>query len=124
MAICNWPGDVFLLSGVTRGESIEVRRLLSGLNEPMGLLVRDGKLYVSQKPELTEISFDEGDAVTLRRVSADWGYSGHYNAFSYGPVADRNDRFVLANAGHSGRWDMKFMGWGIRQGDELSLIHI
>ena len=118
LAICTWPGDVFLLSGVTRGESIEVRRLLSGLNEPMGLLVRDGKLYVSQKPELTEISFDEEDAVTLRRVSADWGYSGHYNAFSYGPVADRNDRFVLANAGHSGRWDMKFMGWGIRQGDE------
>ena len=49
-------------------------------------------------------------------MSADWGYSGHYNAFSYGPVADRNNRFVLANAGHSGRWDMKFMGWGIRQG--------
>ena len=117
LAVCTWPGDVFLLSGVTSGDDVRVRRLLSGLNEPMGLLVRDGKLYVSQKPELTEISFDdEKGSVALRRVSADWGYSGHYNAFSYGPVADRNNRFVLANAGHSGRWDMKFMGWGIRQG--------
>ena len=117
LAICTWPGDVFLLSGVTDDETVTVRRLLSGLNEPMGLLALDGNLYVSQKPELTEIRFDdENESVTLRRVSADWGYSGHYNAFSYGPVVDRKDRFVLANAGHSGRWDMKFMGWGIRQG--------
>jgi len=32
---------------------------LSGLNDPLWLLVRDGKLYVSHKPELTEISFDD-----------------------------------------------------------------
>ena len=50
LAVCTWPGDVFLLSGVTSGDDVRVRRLLSGLNEPMGLLVRDGKLYVSQKP--------------------------------------------------------------------------
>ena len=52
------------------------------------------------------------------RVSSDWGYSGHYNAFSYGPIVDRDGRFVLANAGHSGRWDMKFMGWAIRQNSD------
>ena len=124
LAVCTWLGDVFLLSGVTGGKYVTVCRLLSGLNEPMGLIARDGKLYVSQKPELTEIRLDKKDSITLRRVSADWGYSGHYNAFSYGPVTDRNDRFVLANAGHSGRWDMKFMGWGIRQGDDSTMTGI
>ena len=118
LAVCTWPGEVYLLDGMTSEKGpVTFRRLAKGLNEPMGLLVRDGRLYVSQKQELTEIVFDEQSGRTeLNQVSADWGYSGHYNAFSYGPVLDRDGRFVLANAGHSGRWDMKFMGWGIRQG--------
>ena len=116
LAVSTWPGEIYLLSGLLDKKDVLVRRLLTGLNEPMGLLVRDGKLYVSQKPELTEITFDEANgSIAFKRISADWGYSGHYNAFSYGPVLDRDNRFVLANAGHSGRWDMKFMGWGIRQ---------
>ena len=118
LAVCTWPGEVYLLDGLLDEERpVTFHRLAKGLNEPMGLLVRDGRLYVSQKPELTEIAFDEKNGRTeFTRVSADWGYSGHYNAFSYGPALDRDGRFVLANAGHSGRWDMKFMGWGIRQG--------
>ena len=85
----------------------------------MGLLVQNDKLYLSQKSELTEIEFDEQTGeTTFNRISADWGYSGHYNAFSYGPTLDRDGNFVLANAGHSGRWDMKFMGWTIRKGNE------
>ena len=118
LAVCTWPGEVYLLDGLLDDDGpVTFNRLAKGLNEPMGLLVRDGRLYVSQKPELTEIAFDEKNGRTeFTRVSADWGYSGHYNAFSYGPVLDRDGRFVLANAGHSGRWDMKFMGWAIRRG--------
>ena len=118
LAVCTWPGEVYLLDGLLHDDGpVTFKRLAKGLNEPMGLLVRDGKLYVSQKPELTEIAFDEKNGRTeFTRVSADWGYSGHYNAFSYGPVLDRDGRFVLANAGHSGRWDIKFMGWAIRRG--------
>ena len=117
LAVCTWPGEVYLLDGLLDDAGpVMLNRLAKGLNEPMGLLVRDGRLYVSQKPELTEIAFDEKTSRTkFTRVSADWGYSGHYNAFSYGPVLDRDGRFVLANAGHSGRWDMKFMGWAIRR---------
>ncbi|MDP7051833.1 MAG: PQQ-dependent sugar dehydrogenase [Verrucomicrobiota bacterium] len=117
LAVCTWPGEVYLLDDVLGEKSpLTFHRLAKGLNEPMGLLAHDGKLYVSQKQELTEIDFDENSNRTeFNRVSADWGYSGHYNAFSYGPVVDRDGQFILANAGHSGRWDMKFMGWGIRQ---------
>ena len=117
LAVCTWPGEVYLLDGLLdENGPVTFHRLAKGLNEPMGLLVRGGRLYVSQKPELTEITFDQQNGRTeFMRVSADWGYSGHYNAFSYGPILDRDGRFVLANAGHSGRWDMKFMGWAIRQ---------
>ncbi|MEE2946907.1 MAG: hypothetical protein VX392_01185 [Verrucomicrobiota bacterium] len=117
LAVCTWPGEVYLLDDILSKKSpLTFHRLAKGLNEPMGLLAYNGRIYVSQKQELTEIIFDEHPSRTdFNRVSADWGYSGHYNAFSYGPVIDRDGRFILANAGHSGRWDMKFMGWGIRQ---------
>jgi hypothetical protein len=120
LAVCTWPGEVYLLDGLLRKkEVIRFQRLAKGLNEPMGLLVQNDKLYLSQKSELTEIEFDEQTGeTTFNRISADWGYSGHYNAFSYGPTLDRDGNFVLANAGHSGRWDMKFMGWAIRKGNE------
>ena len=123
LAVCTWPGEVYLLDGLLSEEGpVTFNRLAKGLNEPMGLIVKDDRLYVSQKQELTEIAFDEKDRRTeFMRVSADWGYSGHYNAFSYGPVLDRDGRFVLANAGHSGRWDMKFMGWAIRQGSNETM---
>ncbi len=120
MAVCTWPGEVYLLDGLLKEkEAIHFQRLAKGLNEPMGLLVQNGKLYLSQKSELTEIEFNEQTGkTTFSRISADWGYSGHYNAFSYGPVLDRDGKFVLANAGHSGRWDMKFMGWAIQQDND------
>ena len=126
LAVCTWPGEVYLLDGLHGGvQRVTFRRLAKGLNEPMGLLVRDGKIYASQKQELTEIDFDEASGKTkFTRVSADWGYSGSYNAFSYGPVLDRDGKFVLANAGHAGQWDMKFMGWAIRQGSDGTMAEI
>ena len=114
LAICTWTGSIYIVSGLT-ANNITVNKALDGLNEPMGLLQHNGKIYVSQKPELTEILINKSNnSTTLTQVSSDWGYSGHYNAFSYGPVLDRDGNFTLANAGHSGRWDMKFMGWGIK----------
>jgi len=125
LAICTWTGDVYIISGLINKKNIDVNKLIEGLNEPMGLLERNGKLYVSQKPELTEISFNKTkNSVTLTQMSSDWGYSGHYNAFSYGPVLNNDNNFVLANAGHSGRWDMKFMGWSIELGNTGSMSGI
>ena len=125
LAISTWTGDVYIISGLINNKNVTVSNLVKGLNEPMGLLERDGKLYVSQKPELTEISFNKTrTSITLTQVSSDWGYSGHYNAFSYGPALNKDNNFVLANAGHSGRWDMKFMGWSIELGNNGSMSGI
>jgi len=123
LAVCTWPGEVYLLNGLLdEEEAVTFNRLAKGLNEPMGLVVNNGRLYVSQKPELTEITFNEKNGrAGFMRINSDWGYSGHYNAFSYGPIVDSEGRFVLANAGHSGRWDMKFMGWAIRQNSDGSM---
>ncbi|KPC95658.1 membrane protein, partial [Streptomyces sp. NRRL F-6602] len=55
------------------------------LKEPMGIKAVDGKLYVSQKHELTELSDTDGDDVTdEQRTVATWPYGGNFHEFAFG----------------------------------------
>lgn len=114
LAVCTWLGDIFIIRRATGNvREASYVRFATGLCEPMGLVVKDGEIYVGLKTELARVTDTDnsGTADLIERLNADWGYTGHYNSFSYGPVIDGNGNFVLANAGHSGRWDAKYMGW-------------
>jgi len=117
LAVATWLGDVYLIHHPT-GDPAKMRftRFATGLCEPMGIAVKDGAIFVGMKNELAHlIDLDQdGIADRIERVNADWTYTGHYNAFSYGPVIDRHGNFILANAGHSGRWDARYTGWAFR----------
>lgn len=118
LAVSTWPGDICIVRqpASPRTSTATYTRFATGLCEPMGLVVKDGEIYVGMKNELARVSDTDGNgrADLVERVRADWSYTGHYNAFSYGPVLDRNGDFVLANAGHSGRWDARYTGWAFR----------
>ena len=124
LAITTWLGDVFIVDGATGlVEKAQYRRIARGLLEPMGLVAYSGpdptqeEMLIAQKSEVTIARINALGAhksSTFFRLSADWDYSGHYNAFVYGPVMDRNRRAVIAIAGHAGRWDLKHMGWALR----------
>ncbi|MFI7275004.1 ricin-type beta-trefoil lectin domain protein [Streptomyces sp. NPDC049879] len=94
LAITTWggtdnvTGEVYLLSGVTGATSpsqVTYRRIAQGLREPMGIKYVDGKLYVSEKHQLTELNDTNGDWVTdqYRRV-AQWPYGGNFHEFAFG----------------------------------------
>ena len=89
---------------------------IPALAEPMGLAVRDGKIYVGTKQALYRLTDTDGngEADLFECLNQSWGYTGSYNAFVYGPVFDKAGNFILANAGHSGRWDAAYMGWALR----------
>lgn len=117
LAVCTWLGDVYIFEKATGPvNAARYRRFARGLIEPMGLVVKNGEIYVGGKSEITRLvdTDGNGEADLYESVNHDWGFSGHYNAFSYGPVLDRNGNFVIANAGHSGRWDVFGMGWAMR----------
>jgi hypothetical protein len=117
LALCTWLGDVYIVERALGSPAQAVyRRFARGLCEPLGLLVRDGRIYVAQKTDLTRLVDTDGDgeADLYERVSADWDYTGSYNAFVYGPVVDRAGNFIVANAGHAGRWEARHMGWALR----------
>jgi len=117
LAICTYTGEVWIVDNATGPvKEMKFRRFARGMNEPMGLLVKDGKIHLGNKAELTRLSDtdNDGEADLFERVSSDWDYTGSYNSFSYGPVLDPKGNFVLANAGHAGHWGARHMGWALR----------
>ncbi|GAB7039239.1 MULTISPECIES: family 16 glycoside hydrolase [Catenuloplanes] len=92
LAIATWggsettAGEVYVLSGVTGANpQVTYRRIATGLREPMGLKIVDGKIYVSQKHELTELNDTNGDGTIdqYRRV-ATWPFDGNFHEFAFG----------------------------------------
>ncbi|MEU0227611.1 PA14 domain-containing protein [Streptomyces sp. NPDC006284] len=84
----NTAGEVYLLSNVTGDtgpDKVTAKKVASGLKEPMGIKHVDGKLYVSQKHELTELNDTNGDEITdqYRRV-ATWPFGGNFHEFAFG----------------------------------------
>ncbi|MFF8809195.1 ricin-type beta-trefoil lectin domain protein [Streptomyces omiyaensis] len=94
LAVTTWggsnttAGEVYLLSNVTGNtgpDKVTYKKIASGLKEPMGIKHVDGKLYVSQKHELTELADTDGDEVTDRyRRVATWPFGGNFHEFGFG----------------------------------------
>lgn len=84
----NTTGEVYLLDNVqgdTGPGEVTAKKVAEGLKEPMGIKAVDGKLYVSQKHELTELTDADGDDVTdERRTVATWPYGGNFHEFAFG----------------------------------------
>ncbi|MFB6791843.1 family 16 glycoside hydrolase [Streptomyces olivaceus] len=84
----NVAGEVYLLgnvTGATSRDKVTVKKVASGLREPMGIKYVDGSLYVSQKHELTRLVDGDGDEVTDEyRTVATWPYGGNFHEFAFG----------------------------------------
>ena len=65
---------------------IEVKRIATGLAEPLGVKVVDNDIYVLQKHELTRLIDHDGDEVIdeYETVSNAWGVSGNFHEFAFG----------------------------------------
>ena len=119
LAVCTYTGEVWIIENATGpAKEMKFRRFARGMNEPMGLLVKDGMIHLGNKAEITRLQDTDNDGIAdlFERVSSDWDYTGSYNSFSYGPVLDRQGNFVVANAGHAGHWGARHMGWALRIG--------
>jgi len=117
LAICTYTGEVWIVEKANGPvNEMKYRRFARGMNEPMGLLVKDGNIYLGNKAELTRLTDtdNDGEADLFERICSDWDYTGSYNSFSYGPVLDSKGNFILANAGHAGHWAARHMGWALR----------
>jgi glucose/arabinose dehydrogenase len=70
----------------------------NGLQEPLGMLAdKDGSLLVMQRAELTRLRDTDGDgsADSYETVFDDFGMSGNYHEFSYGPARDAQGNLYI-----------------------------
>ncbi len=92
LVICCWEprGGVYVLDGVQGDDraKITVKRIAEGLAEPLGLKVVDGRIFVLQKQELTElIDHDKDDVIDeYRCVANGWGVTANFHEFAFGLV--------------------------------------
>ena len=59
-AICTFHGDVWIVSGL-QGNELTWKRFATGLFQPLGLKVVDGKIYVTGRDQLTRLHDLNGD---------------------------------------------------------------
>lgn len=109
-----------------------------GLHEPLGILVtpEKGRVFVVQRPELTELLDEDGDGKVdrFKTVSAGWGITDNYHEYAFGLVRDSKGNFYgtlntsLSWKGWAGssKWDIarvhdskmgraaRYRGWSFR----------
>ncbi len=127
-------GDVFVVSGVNENPPFHANFKLfaSGLHEALGVAVgrrtmgpgwRQSRgqiaLYCVQRGELTRLVDTDGDdrADVYETVNADWGVSGNYHEFAFGPkFDDLGNAWVTLNVGFCdslGKSVVPYRGWGL-----------
>lgn len=105
LVVSTWDaeGGVFVLDGVQSGDpdKIEVKKIASGLAEPLGLKVVDDVIYVLQKQELTRLKDLDGDEIIdeYYTLSNKWRTSANFHEFAFGLVHKDNHFYAtLATA--------------------------
>jgi cytochrome c len=90
MVLSTWSpdGGVYILEGI-QGEdasAVKIKKIASGLAEPLGVKVVDDRIFVLQKQELTELIDRNGDELIdeYRLVSNDWSVTDNFHEFAFG----------------------------------------
>jgi glucose/arabinose dehydrogenase len=82
-------GEVFVIENAysADGEEVEYRLFTDGLQEPLGLLLHGGWIYVTQRGELSRMRDVDGDdrMDELETVCDTWRISGNYHEYNFGP---------------------------------------
>jgi uncharacterized cupredoxin-like copper-binding protein len=115
LAVCTRRGEVWMVSNpyVTGFERPVFKRFAHGLHEPLGLGVKDGDIYVTQRGELTRLRDTDKDGVAdaYDRIYS-WPLSGNYHEYSYGPLFLPNGNMLVTLN----------LGWSNSLGHGVSLV--
>lgn len=95
IAVAFHRGEVMIYNPADQSWSL----FASGLQEPLGMLVeKDGSMLVMQRAELTRLIDTDADGAAdeYETVFDDFGMSGNYHEFAYGPARDAEGNLYIA----------------------------
>ena len=95
LVVATWDrdGSVYTIKGWrNEAEDIEIVRIADGLQEPLGLTTFDGRIYVLQKQELTQLIDHDIDNLIdeYRTLSNAWTTTSNFHEFGFGLVHKDN----------------------------------
>jgi hypothetical protein len=102
IAVCTAHGDVWLVSGVDdKLDKLTWKRFATGLYQPLGLKVVDGKILVLERGQLTRLHDLDGDgeADFYECVNDHWHISGGEHSYDTCLETDPDGNFYFFNTG-------------------------
>jgi len=102
MAVCSWDGDVWMVGGIDHPEAgLTWQRIASGMYQPLGLVVRDGSIFVCCRDQLVKLHDLNGDGETdfYECFNSDHQVTEHFHEFAMGLQADAEGNFYYAKSG-------------------------
>ncbi|HYG78083.1 MAG TPA: DUF6797 domain-containing protein [Planctomycetota bacterium] len=103
VAICEISGDVWISSPITpKLETLTWRRFATGMFEPLGLKVVDGKIYVLGRDQITRLHDlnSDGEADYYENFNNDRVVSPNYHAYAFDLQTDAAGNFYYGVCGH------------------------
>lgn len=109
-------GEAWVVDGAYDDPPFDARytRFAFGLHEPLGAWWDGRGVLVTQRGETTRLVDDDGDdrADRFETVTDDWGVSGNYHEFAFGPEPDAEGRWwVTLNVGFCGGLGKSIVPW-------------
>ncbi len=104
-ALCSVSGDVWLVSGIDDTLAhLKWKRFATGLFQPLGLKIVDGKVYVLGRDQITRLHDLNGDGETdfYENFNNDVAISSHYHEFCLGLETDSKGNFYFNKGGNLG----------------------
>lgn len=96
-AICAFHGDVWIVSGILENQ-LSWKRFATGLFQPLGLKVMDGKIYVTGRDQLTRLHDlnNDGEADFYANFNNDTAVTENYHEFCMDLHTDAEGNFYYA----------------------------
>ncbi|MEX2214981.1 MAG: hypothetical protein WD768_12675 [Phycisphaeraceae bacterium] len=118
LAVGTRRGEIWMIENpFGDADKMKYTRWAAGLHEILGLVQRDGWLYITQRPEITKAKDIDGDGRgdLFLTVSDDWEISGDYHEYNFGSRFDKegNMWFVCCLTG-SFSSSVPYRGWAVR----------
>jgi len=107
LAVAFHRGEVMLYNPETKRWQL----FAYGLHDPLGLhVLNNSEILVMQRPELTRLrdTNQDGEADEYLNETDDFGLSGNYHEFAYGPVPDGKGNFIIGlntASNNAGVWE-------------------
>ena len=112
LVACFVGGEVFTLLPKTG----KWKLFADGLHSPLGVVaLNDREVMVAQRPELTLLRDLDGDGVVdeYKSFCDDFGISGNYHEFHFGPVRDKAGNFYVSLGTASSGADVRYEKRGL-----------